>query len=81
MGIVNDFSTSLDALNVANKPYLFEHAFALLASTGQYYSFKLEATNERGSTMSVTFLNALIAGVPQIETKKVLRVATGNDFI
>ena len=47
------FSTALDTANVANKPYLFEHKFTFTSQeTGLTLRFKLEATNERGSTLS-----------------------------
>ena len=61
-----DFSTSLEAVHVANKPYLFEHTVPFSAAeTGEYLRFKLQATNERGSTTSYEYLSVLLASVPE----------------
>lgn len=50
---------------IANNPYLFEHVFTLpVLLSGLNVRFKLQATNERGSTMSGDFISALIAGLP-----------------
>lgn len=44
-------------------------------------NFKLRATNEQGSTFSLNYLSALIAGVPKKDKTLVNRIATGINFI
>jgi len=54
----------MDPEVISNNPYLFEHTFTLpVALSGLNVRFKLQATNERGSTMSVDFISALVAGL------------------
>jgi len=55
----------METANVANNPYLFQHTFTGLAAlAGITVRFKLQATNERGSTISDFYLSAVIAGLP-----------------
>jgi len=59
----------MDPEVISNNPYLFEHTFTLpIALSGLNVRFKLQATNERGSTMSVDFISALVAGLPDKPT-------------
>jgi len=54
---------------VANKPYLFEYTFTLAgALTGKLIRFKLQASNEIGSTLSDDYLAAILAGTPTAPT-------------
>ena len=74
-------STSLDAANVANKPYLFEHTFTFSSAlTGKYIRLKLEATNERGSEESYEYLSVLLARPPSKPEQQVQAVEVGKDF-
>lgn len=55
----------MDSASIANKPFLFEFTFAIpVALTGLSIRYKLEATNEIGSTISNGFLTAILAGIP-----------------
>lgn len=64
-GANGDFTTNMNPEVIANNPFLFEYTFTLPNTlTSLNVRFKLQATNERGSTMSVDFLSAVIAGLP-----------------
>lgn len=59
----------MDSVLIANNPYLFEYTFTLpSALTGKMLRFKLEATNEMGSTMSSDYLSVILAGIPPAPT-------------
>lgn len=66
MGNVTDnFSTKLESANIDNQPYLFEYTFTFsVAEIGSNIRFKLEAENERGATLSQSFLTVLMAKNP-----------------
>ena len=66
LGNANDnFTVQLDQAAIENRPYLFEHTFILTAATtGKTLRFKLQATNERGSTTSARYLSVLMARRP-----------------
>lgn len=60
-----DFINNMNPEVIANNPFLFEYTFTLPgALTSKNVRFKLRATNERGATLSVDFLSAVIAGLP-----------------
>lgn len=64
-GLNGAFSVSLDPALIGNNPYIFEHTFVLPSTlSGLNVRFRLEATNERGSTLSGDFLSVVVAGVP-----------------
>jgi len=70
MGAGGSVSTSMDAATIGNNPYLFQHTFTGLAGlAGETVRFKLQATNDRGSTTSDSYLSALIAGPPSTPTQ------------
>jgi hypothetical protein len=68
-GLNGAFVLSTDSPLISNQPYLFEYTFTLGAGfTSRIVRFKLEAYNVAGSSLSIDFLSAIIAGVPSDPT-------------
>lgn len=68
-GTNDAFATSMDPATIGNNPYLFENTFTLPSYlTGDIIRYKLQATNEIGSTLSTAYLSAILAGIPPAPT-------------
>ena len=59
-----DINIPVDSATISGNPNLFEHTVTLAALTGKQVRFKLQVSNEMGSTLSPGFLTALVAGLP-----------------
>jgi hypothetical protein len=67
---------------VENLPYKFDHTFTFTATeTGKHLKFKLEATNELGTTMSDDYLEVLLAGIPPKPPTNVGKLFSNKEFI
>ncbi len=56
--------TSVDSGTISGNPNLFEHTVTLSSLKGKEVRFKLQVTNQIGTTTSTAFLTALVAGLP-----------------
>jgi titin len=63
-GIGDAIDEDVDSATIANKPSLFEHTVDMTSYTGMQVRFKLQVTNEMGTTTSTGYLTALVAGIP-----------------
>ena len=59
-----DITTSVDSGTISGNPNLFEYTVTLAGLTGKLVRFQLQVTNEMGTTTSIGYLAALVAGLP-----------------
>ena len=59
-----DITTSVDSGTISGNPNLFEYKVTLAGLTGKLVRFQLQVTNEMGTTTSIGYLAALVAGLP-----------------
>lgn len=64
-GIEDAIDEPVDAGTIANQPNLFEHTVDMTGYTGKEVRFKLQVTNDMGTTTSTGYLTALVAGIPE----------------
>ena len=80
LGDASGLLQNLEPEDVENKPSKHEHTFTFddSALTGKTLKFKLQATNEIGSSLSEAHLSVLLAEEPSTPSSKVERVSSSE---